>query len=132
MNHEGTSIEAAGPLMDSQDPGSSARRVVNRFPNLGVDRQGNVRLVYLSRDRNDCTIRLEMTTIGMDPSTGQPRIDAGFQPRVLADDCALVPPVVSADGEFVFGVSQANGRLVKCPIDGTEEPAAHFVVARKD
>ena len=62
-------------------------------------------------------MRLEGASIEIDPASGLPRILADRPPRVLAEECAAVPPVFSADGKAAFVISAKSGRVVQYRVD---------------
>jgi hypothetical protein len=120
MSVDGAAIEAAGPLpppgWESRLGGDSAKH----FPNAAVAADGTISMIYLSKPPGDRHMRLEGATIGIDPTSGLPRILAERPPRVLAEECASVPPVFSADGKAAFVISARSGRVVQYRVDPDE------------
>ena len=117
MSGDGAAIEAAGPLLpqgsQSRLDGDSAKH----FPNIAVAADGTISMIYLSRPPGYRHMRLEGATIEIDPASGLPRILADRPPRVLAEECASVPPVFSADGKAAFVISAKSGRVVQYRVD---------------
>ena len=74
-------------------------------------------MIYLSRPQGSRYMHLEGAGIEIDPASGVPRILDERPPRVLAEECASVPPVFSADGKAAFVLSAKSGRVVKCRVD---------------
>jgi hypothetical protein len=109
MNSGGTAIEAAGPLFISEPARSAHHRRYTRFPHVAVDEAGTIRLVYLTRGSGQCAWDLMAIRLELDPASGRPRLWPGDEPRLLARDFAAVPPVLTADGRKVFGISQESG-----------------------
>ena len=74
-------------------------------------------MIYLSRPRGSRYMRLEGAAVEIDPASGLPRILADRPPRVLAEECASVPPVFSADGKAAFVISAKSGQVVQYRVD---------------
>jgi len=115
MNEAASAIEASGPLIEPGSTDAEDLRSVKRFPDLAMGPDGSLLLVYLSSSEASGQ-RLEALPIEADPSSGHPRVVAGARPRVIASDCAMAPPVVSADRKAVYSVSKTTGRVEKHPI----------------
>jgi hypothetical protein len=113
MSDDGAMVEASGVLDVPTKKASEDCTVRKRFPIVELGRDGTIRLVYLSRVRQDRRFRLQVVPIEIDPETGHPRMPARGIPRVLDEDCAPVPPLFSADGMSVYMVSRNNGLIVK-------------------
>jgi hypothetical protein len=117
MSPDGAAIEAAGPLLsqasDSRFDGAS----VKHFPNLAAASDGTISMIYLSRPSGCNYMRLEAAAVEIDPTSGQPRILSERPPRVLAEECASVPPVFSADGKLAFVISAISGRIAQYRVD---------------
>jgi hypothetical protein len=122
MSQDGMSIEAAGPLCGRKTGAPLEGRSAEHFPNVAVNRDGSIHLVYLSRPRGQYALRLEAMEIEVDLRTGRPRLKRGCQPRVLAHDCAAVPPVFAADGDSVFMISGSSGRLARYRVNIEDVP----------
>jgi hypothetical protein len=118
MSDDGREIEDAGELFQPAKAGIRRSATSRDFPNVSVSRNGTIELVYLARHRAAGHLRLEAVEIEVDSDSGRPRAAPGRQPCVLADDCAYVPPVFSADGESVFAIARRSGELMRCRIDG--------------
>jgi hypothetical protein len=109
MSLDGAAIEAAGPLF-SPEPGRGDHHPrYPRFPQVAVDGEGTIRLAYLTRAAGQGSADLTTIPLELDPVTGRPRPRPGQAPRLLARGCATVPPVFTADGTRVFGISQGTG-----------------------
>ena len=122
MNKGGSVIEASGPLVDHALEAENDESSVKRFPDLAVGPDGSLHLIYL-RHINATSARLEALPIETDPPTGVPRVVAGARPSILATDCTLAPPVVSADRRAVYGISKTLGRVVRHTIGSQTELA---------
>jgi hypothetical protein len=122
MSEDGREIEDAGEIFQPANAGIRTSATSRDFPNVSVSRNGTIELVYLARHRSAGNLRLEAVEIEVDSDSGRPRAVTGRLPRVLADDCAYVPPVFSADGESVFAISGRSGGLMRCSIDAASAP----------
>jgi hypothetical protein len=131
MTHDGMTIESCGQLLgtDLADPRSTEE--IRRFPTLAVRSAGEVRLVYLAHEPGKSRGRIMSTQIQVGEGTGQPMVLPGTN-SVIAEDCASVPPVVSADGKSVFCVSLRNGLVTRFPVDPVRSDPRRITVARRD
>jgi len=117
MSEDGAAIEAAGPLRPQGSPSRLDGESAKHFPNIAVAADGTISMIYLSKPQGARYMRLEGTTIEIDPASGVPRILEERPPRVLAEECASVPPVFSADGKAAFVISAKSGRVIQCRVD---------------
>jgi len=129
MRENGAVIEASGLLDVPTGKASEDLTVLKRFPNVELGRDGTIRLVYLSSIQGDCSFRLVVVPIEIDPETGHPRVPVHCLPRVLDEHCALVPPLFSADGMTVYMVSMNSGLIVKRKIE-SDSPGKIRVASR--
>jgi hypothetical protein len=131
MHHDGMTIESCGQLLgtDLTDPQSPEE--IRRFPTLTVASAGEIRLVYLAHDPGKSSGRIMSTQIQVGEGTGQPRVLPGTH-SVIAENCASVPPVVSADGKSVYCVSLRSGLVTRFPVDPVAAAPRPITVARRD
>jgi len=113
MSDEGDVVKASGLLAIPTTNAPGDRMMFRRFPNVEVGRDGTIRLAYLERVQGQRSIRLEVVPIEIDPETGHPRVPAHSVTRTLDEDCALFPPLFSADGMSVYMVSRNSGQIMK-------------------
>jgi hypothetical protein len=109
MSPEGTAIEASGPLFTPESGPVPHPPRYTRHPQVAIDRDGTIWLVYLARAAGQRASDLMAIRLELDPVTGRPCPRPGHEPRLLAQGCGPVPPVFTADGTTVFGVSQESG-----------------------
>jgi hypothetical protein len=117
LSVDGEAIEAAGPLLPQSSQSWPDADSAKHFPNVAVAADGTVSMIYLSRPQDFRYMRLEGTTIDIDPASGLPQTLADRPPQVLAEECATVPPVFSADAKAAFVISAKSGRVVQCRVD---------------
>jgi hypothetical protein len=117
MSVDGAAIEAAGPLLPQNSQSRFNGDLAKHFPNVAVAVDGTISMIYLSRPQGYEHMRLEGASVETNPASGLPRVPAERPPRVLAEDCATVPPVFSADGKAAFVISANSGRVVQCHVD---------------
>jgi hypothetical protein len=120
MNTDGTAIEAAGPLLPDCSRSQTDVDSATHFPNLAVAADGTIMMIYLYRPQGSRNMRLEGATVEIDSASGRPHILADRPPRVLAEECASVPPVFSADGRAAFVISAKSGQVVQYRVDLAE------------
>jgi hypothetical protein len=109
VNALGDQIVAAGPLTHPNEKTDKAERTIERMPNIAVDSNGTMTLVYLVHFADKRATELRAVELDIDRQTGNPRIRTnrqGESSRALADGIPPAPLVVSADGKSVF----AGGR----------------------
>jgi hypothetical protein len=117
MSDRGDAILAAGRLTAAPTGGMSEDNRLERFPSVAVDVGGEIRVVYLARRLTERTARLCSSAIQFDTETGRPCLDMTRRPpRVLSDDLAMAPLLVSADGSKVFGRT-SSGRVTQFSLD---------------
>lgn len=110
LDHDRTSIEAAGRLLE---PGSSPAGSApgdRRCPVLATQPDGSLVLASLARQPNARTYQLRMAPLRFDPQSGAPRVVAGEE-RTLAEGCVAVSPCFSADGQWVSCFLAARSHL---------------------
>jgi len=118
MSEQADAILAAGPLTRPGPDGSQIEGMIERLPNVAIDRSGKISLVYLTRQPPAPSWQLRSVTLEIDPETGYPRINSqSGAHRVLDEGVAPAPLMVSADGRIVYA-SAGDGRIVKYPIPG--------------
>jgi hypothetical protein len=130
MSPDGSAIEASGPMLEKGLRGSADNVSAKRFPNLAVAADGTICIVYLSRPPGHRHMRLEATLVEVDAKSGRPHLVSDQLPRVLAEECATVPTVFSADGKSVFAISVTSGQVVQYPAE-VEDALQGIKVARK-
>ncbi len=126
MSDDGRSIVAAGRVTRGDGDGPSSGVIEERFPNVALGRNGDIRLVYLERSAKDTDWRLRSVGLGFDPRTGRPTAAEAGEDKSPASSEPLRagPLVVSADGATVFGRSR-SGVLAVLPIVRTGGPGDH-------
>jgi hypothetical protein len=117
MSPDGAAIEAAGPLLSQASDSRFDADSAKHFPNLAAASDGTISMIYLSRPSGFSHMRLEAAAVEIDPTSGQPRILSERPPRVLAEECASVPPIFSADGKLAFVISANSGRVAQYRVD---------------
>ena len=130
MSEDGAAIEAAGPLRPQGSQPRLDGDSAKHFPNIAVAADGTISMIYLSRPQGSCYMRLEGTTIEIDSASGLPQILADRPPQVLAEECASVPPVFSADGKAAFVISAKSGRVTHYRVD-LDQPRREVRLAGK-
>jgi hypothetical protein len=116
VSDDASAIVAAGPLTGPTGEETAPVGIEERFPNVTVGPDGNVRLVYLERRIGERTVRLRSATVDFDQQTGRPKALTGFQspiPKSL-ESLKLAPLLLSADGATVHGLS-LSGQLAAWP-----------------
>jgi hypothetical protein len=116
ISDDGSVIEASGSLDLPRNKMTKNCSTRSRFPNVELGWDGIVRLIYLWRAQGDLTDHLEVVAIDIDPKSGHPYIPVGSDSQTLDEDCALVPPIFSADGMSVYVVSRDSGLIWNRPI----------------
>ena len=102
LDDEGTTIIAAGRLdRDDPDPLETSRADEHeQNPTLATARDGSLAVAYLVHRNGQPGWTLRMAPIDTDPHDGTPYLTAA---RIvsLVEDCANVPPGISADGRWL-------------------------------
>jgi hypothetical protein len=110
MSDDARSIVAAGPLIEPVVGEPPTVRVEQRFPNVAVDPDGEIRLVYLE-GRNRCKDwHLRSVPLEFDTRSGHPHAVTGeYGPvREPSRSLQLAPILVSSDGATAYGISQTG------------------------
>jgi hypothetical protein len=129
LDQDGTSIVSAGRIADPATGSGPVEITSRRYPNIGVDQTGAIHLVYLARVPGGRPLKLVAQQIELDPRSREPRIAPGSRPVVLDSNSALIPPLVSADGRSVIGVSCGTGQLVRHRIDDRPDVRGRIALA---
>ena len=117
LSDDAGAIVAAGRLTDRTASPAGPDRIDERFPDVAVGSDGDIRLVFLERRNREKGWRLRSSPIEFDSRTGRPR--AVVDPSGPALDSGEVlqsaPLLVSADGATVHALS-SSGRLAALPV----------------
>jgi hypothetical protein len=110
MNDQADAIVAAGRLTARAGTAAGAdAAITERFPSIGVDTYGKIRLAYLTRSQGDPTARLRLAEIRIDPEKGRPVLERHEgTPAVYAEGLAVAPILFSADARQIFGRSRSG------------------------
>jgi len=116
MSEHADAILAAGPLTRPGPEGSQVDGIMERSPNVAVDPEGKISLVYLTRRPAARLCQLRSAALEIDRESGRPRINSPRSTSHLLDEgLAPAPLMVSADGRSVYAAA-GDGRIVKYPI----------------
>jgi hypothetical protein len=103
MNDRYDEIQAAGPLNGLVAKSSAIESVAQRFPTIAVGADGKLSLLYMTRQPEEKSWRLDSARLERDPKTGRPYLLPNEKARaVFTEGLAADPPLVSADGKCVF------------------------------
>ncbi len=106
----GTSIIAAGPLLEPSAADTNTDAAVSRrMPNL-VGPPGEPALAYLWNRPGESRSQLRVAPLQVDSVSGRP-LARESNARTLARDCRLTRPIASADGQWITVVRTDGPRL---------------------
>jgi hypothetical protein len=105
MNDEGDTIVSAGRLTRSGQDEEKSDKLLERMPTVVAGTGGQIRLVYLARERNVPSWQLRAVKLEIDHAHSPVRIKTGSEADTLiADGLAASPLVVSADAKSVHAL----------------------------
>jgi hypothetical protein len=112
MNDDGDAIVDAGRLTKPGSDESGNELIFERLPNVVKGVGGEISLVYLTRRAREQLWQLQSAKLEIDAETKLPRLRSGAGSKMLGQDLAASPLVVSVNGEHVFALDGA-GQIVK-------------------
>lgn len=117
LNHAGTEIVDAGPLVNAEG-GGHATEFEERSPTVGTLPDGRMVLAYLRRESASIGWVLRLAPIRIE-SDGRAPVVLESSGRALADRCQPAHPAPSTDGRWlnvVVGGGSPEGRIRRIPI----------------
>jgi hypothetical protein len=110
MNEPADAIVGVGRLTARAGTAAGADdETTERFPSIGVDTAGRIRLAYLTRNPGECAARLRLAEIRIDSETGRPVLERHEgTPAVCGEGLAVAPILFSADARQIFGRSRSG------------------------
>jgi hypothetical protein len=115
VSPRGDEVLGSGPLTRPDQKTVKSERTTERMPNIAIDGNGTMTLVYLVHSSGEKASRLHAVELEIDSQTGTPRIRANSQgpnTRDLGDGVLPAPLIVSADGKSVYA-SRASEKSVR-------------------
>ena len=112
MDEHAESIVASGRLTLPSRSEEAGSHPYEQYANIAVGPNGEVQLVYLTRERGQQAAELRSAKVQFDAVSGRPFVAPGRDGnRIVSDGLSIGPLLVSADGTKVHGLDQ-SGRVI--------------------